>query len=130
MTILQVKNLHKSFGRLEKKQKVIDGITFDLKPGECYGLLGPNGAGKTTTLRLCLGLTNPDSGSVTLAGYPVPQEARQARMRIGVVPQGDNLDPDFTVEENLIVYARYFGISNIDSKNFPAEYKNNILNSK
>ena len=110
MTILSVNKLHKSFGSEGKKQKVIDGITFELRPGECYGLLGPNGAGKTTTLRMCLGLTYPDSGSITLAGHHVPSEARQARMRIGVVPQGDNLDPDFTVEENLIVYARYFGI--------------------
>lgn len=111
MNILSVKNLHKSYGADENLLKVIDGISFELKPGECYGLLGPNGAGKTTTLKLCLGLTLPDSGAITLANHPIPSEARQARMRIGVVPQGDNLDPDFTVEENLIVYARYFGIS-------------------
>lgn len=111
MHILSVQNLHKSFGSNEKCQKVIDGLSFELKPGECYGLLGPNGAGKTTTLKLCLGLTVPDSGEIVLAGHAIPSEARQARMRIGVVPQGDNLDPDFTVEENLIVYARYFGIS-------------------
>lgn len=111
MNILNVKNLHKSFGSNEKRQKVIDGISFELKPGECYGLLGPNGAGKTTTLKLCLGLTVADSGSIMLAGHDIPSEARAARTRIGVVPQGDNLDPDFTVEENLIVYARYFGIS-------------------
>lgn len=110
MSILSVNNLHKSFGSGDKIQKVIDGISFTLKPGECYGLLGPNGAGKTTTLRICLGLTPQDGGSIMLAGHPVPEEARQARRRIGVVPQGDNLDPDFTVEENLIVYARYYGI--------------------
>jgi len=81
-----------------------------LRPGECYGLLGPNGAGKTTTLRLCLGLATPDSGSITLVGIPIPAQARTARMRVGVVPQGDNLDPDFTVSENLMVYGRYFRI--------------------
>jgi lipooligosaccharide transport system ATP-binding protein len=81
-----------------------------VKPGECFGLLGPNGAGKTTTLKLCLGLTHPDSGSIELLGEPVPARARQARARVGVVPQFDNLDPDFTVTENLLVYARYFGL--------------------
>jgi lipooligosaccharide transport system ATP-binding protein len=81
-----------------------------LQRGECYGLLGPNGAGKTTTLRCCLGLTAPDSGTITLLGEPVPERAREARARIGVVPQFDNLDPDFTAAENLLVYGRYFGL--------------------
>lgn len=118
MTILSVQNLHKSFGSNELRSAVIENISFNLRRGECYGLLGPNGAGKTTTMRLCLGLTEPDSGSITLVGHAVPQEARQARMRIGVVPQGDNLDPDFTVEENLRVFGRYFGMSRaqIDSR--------------
>jgi lipooligosaccharide transport system ATP-binding protein len=78
--------------------------------GECYGLLGPNGAGKTTTLRLLLGLIEPDAGQIQMLGNPVPQHARKARMRVGVVPQVDNLDPDFTVAENLLVYGRYFGM--------------------
>src|SRR5262249_30661051 len=78
---------------------------------ECFGLLGPNGAGKTTTLRLCLGLTHPEGGEATLLGEPVPARAREARMRVGVVPQFDNLDPDFTVAENLHVFGRYFGLS-------------------
>ena len=72
--------------------------------------VGPNGAGKTTTLRLCLGLTEPDSGTISMFGMPVPMRAR-ARARVGVVPQIDNLDPDFTVRENLLVYGRYFGMS-------------------
>jgi len=76
----------------------------------CFGLLGPNGAGKTTTLRLCLGLTNPDAGEITMLGFKVPGEAREARRRVGVVSQVDNLDPDFTVRENLLVYGRYFGL--------------------
>jgi len=62
-------------------------------------------------LRLCLGLTDPDGGSVELMQRPVPGEARPARARVGVVPQMDNLDPDFTVSENLLVYGRYFGLS-------------------
>lgn len=116
MTILTVQDLQKSYGEGAARLDVIRGLSFSLKPGECYGLLGPNGAGKTTTLKLCLGLTEPNSGQITLVGLPVPQEARRARMRIGVVPQGDNLDPDFTVEENLIVYARYFGLSRAQSE--------------
>lgn len=108
--ILSVDNLRKSYGKGADKIDVVNGLSFSLKRGECYGLLGPNGAGKTTTLRLCLGLTAPDSGSVTLVGKAVPQEARAARRRVGVVPQGDNLDPDFTVAENLLVYGRYFGM--------------------
>src|SRR5581483_5341251 len=85
------------------------GIGLSLERGECYGMLGPNGAGKTTTLRLCLGLLDPDAGQITVLGLPVPQAAREARIRIGVVPQTDTLDPDFTVFENLLVYGRYFG---------------------
>lgn len=88
----------------------MDGLSFALRRGECFGLLGPNGAGKTTTLRCCLGLTAPDSGTITLLGEPVPARAREARARIGVVPQFDNLDPDFTAAENLLVYGRYFGL--------------------
>ncbi len=107
MTHLQVRALRKSYGA----NTVVDGIDLDLAPGECFGLLGPNGAGKTTTLRLCLGLTAPDSGDINVLGMRLPAEARRARARIGVVPQMDNLDPDFTVRENLQVYGRYFDLS-------------------
>ncbi len=99
--------LRKSYGTHE----VVCGLDFALTPGECFGLLGPNGAGKTTTLRLCLGLTDPDSGTITTLGHPVPQEARIARTRVGVVPQFDNLDPDFTIRENLLIFGRYFDIA-------------------
>jgi lipooligosaccharide transport system ATP-binding protein len=106
MTVLEVRALRKSFGALE----VVRGVDLAVAPGECFGLLGPNGAGKTTTLRLCLGLIEPDAGDIELLGEPVPRRAREARLRIGVVPQSDNLDPDFTVAENLLVYGRYFGL--------------------
>ena len=89
----------------------VDGVSFAVPAGTCFGLLGPNGAGKTTTLRCCLGLTAPDAGEIHLLGRPVPAEARQAREATGVVPQFDNLDPDFTVAENLLVYGRYFGLT-------------------
>ena len=107
MAVLVARNLRKSYGGTE----VVASVSFGIAPGECFGLLGPNGAGKTTTLRLCLGLTDPDGGSVELMQRPVPGEARPARARVGVVPQMDNLDPDFTVSENLLVYGRYFGLS-------------------
>jgi lipooligosaccharide transport system ATP-binding protein len=104
--VLAVAGLRKSYGASE----VVRGLDFTIRRGECFGLLGPNGAGKTTTLRCCLGLTDPNAGSITLVGEPVPRAARQARIRVGVVPQMDNLDPDFTVVENLRVYGRYFRI--------------------
>jgi lipooligosaccharide transport system ATP-binding protein len=106
VTILAAKGIRKSYAGRE----VVSGIDLELARGECYGLLGPNGAGKTTTLRMLLGLTVPDAGDITLLGHPVPRAAREGRIRVGVVPQIDNLDPDFTVSENLVVYGRYFGI--------------------
>ncbi|HYL89868.1 MAG TPA: ATP-binding cassette domain-containing protein [Burkholderiales bacterium] len=106
MTALRARGLRKSYAT----QEVVSGIDLDVAPGECFGLLGPNGAGKTTTLRLCLGLSHPDAGEIELLGEPVPARAREARRRIGVVPQFDNLDPDFTVAENLLVFGRYFSM--------------------
>ena len=90
---------------------VVDGLDLELEPGRCHGLLGPNGAGKTTTLRLALGLIEADAGSVELLGHVLPGAAKRARQRVGVVPQVDSLDPDFTVAENLQTYGRYFGLS-------------------
>ncbi|MBI1890716.1 MAG: ATP-binding cassette domain-containing protein [Burkholderiales bacterium] len=114
--ILSVANLRKSYGTGQMRSTVIDGISFELRRGECYGLLGPNGAGKTTTMRLCLGLTAPDSGEINLVGKAIPLDARPARVRVGVVPQGDNLDPDFTVSENLLVFGRYFKLRDEEIK--------------
>lgn len=119
--ILSVAHLHKTYGTGDAQRAVINDLSFALKKGECYGLLGPNGAGKTTTLRLCLGLIAPDSGQIILAGKAVPDNARPARLHVGVVPQGDNLDPDFTVAENLLVFGRYFGVSDAEiSQRIPA----------
>lgn len=104
--MLKVQGLCKRYGHTE----VVRGLDLHVRRGECFGLLGPNGAGKTTTLRLLLGLIEPDSGQIELAGIAVPARAREARMKVGVVPQIDNLDPDFTVRENLLVYGSYFGM--------------------
>ncbi len=108
-TVLSAQDLCKRYG----SQLVVNGLNLSIQRGECFGLLGPNGAGKTTTLRLLLGLIEPDSGKLSLLGHAVPQQARAARLRVGVVPQLDNLDPDFTVAENLLVYGRYFGMSDV-----------------
>ncbi|MFY9315155.1 MAG: ATP-binding cassette domain-containing protein [Burkholderiales bacterium] len=106
MNALEVHGLRKSFGA----QEVVCGVDLEVAPGECFGLLGPNGAGKTTTLRLCLGLSDPDAGAIRLLDHEVPSHAREARAQVGVVPQFDSLDPDFSVAENLVVYGRYFGL--------------------
>jgi len=106
MNVLVARGVRKAYGALQ----VLDGIDLQVPPGECFGVLAPNGAGKTTTLRICLGLAHADAGAVELLGEPVPARAREARRRVGVVPQFDNLDPDFTVAENLQVFGRYFGL--------------------
>jgi lipooligosaccharide transport system ATP-binding protein len=104
--VLAARDLVKRFGAFT----AVDGLGFSVRRGECFGLLGPNGAGKSTTLKLLLGLLAPDGGTITLVGEPVPQRALEARRRVGVVPQADALDPDFTVAENLRIYGRYFGL--------------------
>ncbi len=105
--LLSLDQVHKSFGDLD----VVKGISLSIQAGECVGIIGPNGAGKTTTIRLCLGLVTPSSGTITVFGLQLPEQAHAARQRMGVVPQFDSLDPDFTVRENLLVYGRYFGMS-------------------
>ncbi|QRM18179.1 ATP-binding cassette domain-containing protein [Dechloromonas sp. TW-R-39-2] len=112
MAALVVDALRKAYAGNE----VVAGLSFAVEPGTCFGLLGPNGAGKTTTLRLCLGLTAPDSGNIALNGHTIPADAQKARARIGVVPQFDNLDPDFTASENLLVFGRYFGLKDAEVK--------------
>ncbi|MFL9871657.1 nodulation factor ABC transporter ATP-binding protein NodI [Paraburkholderia megapolitana] len=107
------------FQQVEKRygdKIVVDGLSFHVQAGECFGLLGPNGAGKTTTLRMLLGIASPDAGTIRLCGEAIPERARFARMRVGVVPQFDNLDPDFTVSENLMVFGRYFGLSAAETR--------------
>jgi lipooligosaccharide transport system ATP-binding protein len=101
---LQCNHLVKRYG----DSTVVDGLSFAIHPGECLGVIGPNGAGKTTTLRMCLGLTAPDSGSVQAFGLNMPADAHAIKAQLGVVSQFDSLDPDFTCAENLMVYGRYF----------------------
>jgi lipooligosaccharide transport system ATP-binding protein len=103
---VEIRGLRKAYDGRE----VLRGLDLSVPPGICFGVLGPNGAGKTTALRALLGLTPLSGGEIRVFGLPVPQAGRAVRARCGVVPQADNLDPDFTVIENLRVYARYFGL--------------------
>lgn len=105
--ILYAQGLTKSFG----DQCVVNQISFNAYSGECLGLLGPNGAGKTTTLKMILGQTLADEGSLSVLNYQLPNDASKLRKHIGVVPQHDNLDPDFSVYENLLTYSSYFNLN-------------------
>jgi len=115
--IVQAENLTKHYG----KQCVVDNISFQIIKGEFCGILGPNGAGKTTTLKMLVGNTPASAGMLSVLGFPIPQQARAMRSRIGVVPQSDNLDLDFTVKENLHVYGRYFGLKRAEAERRIAE---------
>ncbi len=110
--LFSVRNLTKRFG----DNTVVNDLSFDIAPGECLGVIGPNGAGKTTTIRMCLGQSAPDSGSILALGLRMPQDARAIKARLGVVSQFDTLDPDFNLEENILVYGRYFGMKTADIK--------------
>ena len=106
MDIVSAQQLTKEYGII----KAVDGIDFAIAPGECFGFLGPNGAGKTTVMRIISCFLPPTSGTVTVFGRDVTGEPSAIKARMGVMPQDDNLDPDLSVFENLIVYARYFDI--------------------
>ena len=93
---------------------VVNDLSFAIHPGECLGVIGPNGAGKTTTLRMCLGLSSPDSGNVEAFGLRMPQDSHAIKAQLGVVTQFDSLDPDFSCAENLLVFGRYFGMKTAD----------------
>jgi ABC-type multidrug transport system, ATPase component len=98
---------------LVKKYKdfaAVDGISFEVAPGESFGLLGPNGAGKSTTMRMVGAVSTRTSGELTVLGLDPNRYGPEIRSQLGVVPQSDNLDTELRVRENLIVYGRYFGL--------------------
>ena len=117
MDIITARGLTKYYGSL----KAVDSIDFVIVKGECFGFLGPNGAGKTTVMRIMYCFTPPSSGEVRVFDMDVTKEPSRIKARIGVMPQEDNLDPDLTIFENLIVYARYFGIKKKDSGPYAQE---------
>ncbi len=88
----------------------VDGVSFSVRPGECFGFLGPNGAGKTTTIRMISCVSPVTAGELSVDGMAVRAEPRRIKALLGVVPQDDNLDPDLTVRQNLRAYARYFSL--------------------
>ena len=104
--LFSVEHLSKRYG----DSTVVDDLSFEIAAGECLGVIGPNGAGKTTTIRMCLGQSTPDAGSITAFGLSMPRDALAIKAQLGVVSQLDTLDPDFTCAENLLVYGRYFGM--------------------
>ena len=106
MPVIQARALVKSYGELN----AVDGIDFDVAPGESFGLLGPNGAGKSTTMRMIGGTSLRTSGTLTVLGMDPETHGPEVRANLGVIPQQDNLDTELRCRENLITYGRYFGL--------------------
>jgi lipooligosaccharide transport system ATP-binding protein len=106
MPAIKAQALTKVFGEF----KAVDAIDFQIEAGECFGFLGPNGAGKSTTMRMIHCASPVTSGKLEVLGMDVDGSSREIKAAIGVAPQENNLDPDFTVRRNLTVYGRYFGL--------------------
>jgi ABC-2 type transport system ATP-binding protein len=111
MTAIQINSVEKSY----KGFKALKGVSMNIEEGEFFGLLGPNGAGKTTLISTVAGLIRPDVGSIKIHGHDVVSDFREARKRLGVVPQELVFDPFFTVRETLRLQSGYFGIKNNDA---------------
>ncbi len=112
MAIIETINIVKKFGEIT----AVDGVDLQIEAGECFGLLGPNGAGKTTLIKMITAVAPITSGQARVAELNVLQEPRRIKALIGVVPQEENLDPDFSVLKNLTVFARYFDIPAKEAK--------------
>jgi sodium transport system ATP-binding protein len=104
--MISVNGLHKSFGDV----KAVRGVSFDAEDGRITGLLGPNGAGKSTTLRILYTVLRPDQGTATIDGVDVVTRGLDARGRIGTLPHGAGLYPHLTARENIVYYARLYGM--------------------
>jgi lipooligosaccharide transport system ATP-binding protein len=91
----------------------VDGLDLEVPAGICLGLLGPNGAGKSTTMRLLTGQARADEGEIAVLGHRLPEESKDARAAMGVVPQLDNLDVDVSVQDNLAVFARLYRVKDV-----------------
>lgn len=105
--LVHAQDLRKDFGTMT----AVDGVSFSIRRGECFGLLGPNGAGKTTTIRMLYGFTPRSSGSLEIFGTPCDNSWRTIKARIGVCQQDNTLDPDLSVAQNLNVFGSYFNLS-------------------
>ncbi|NDR76187.1 ATP-binding cassette domain-containing protein [Lactobacillus sanfranciscensis] len=109
---VQVNHLSKTFNQ----KKVVDDISFNIKPGEIFALLGPNGAGKTTTFRIMTTLLKPTSGSITIMGYDTQKEPQKVRSLFGLTSKDASIDKDLSARENLMIFARLNGLSRKDAK--------------
>jgi len=109
--VVEAKDLVKVYG----EKTVVDHLNLEVQKGECFGLLGPNGAGKSTTMKMMYCSVVVTEGELYILGMNVKKNFADIKSRIGVVPQDDGLDPDFTVLENLLVYASYFKIPKSDA---------------
>jgi len=105
--LINAKGLRKSYGDFT----AVNGIDFQVKRGESFGFLGPNGAGKSTTMRIIAATLTRTDGELTILGKDPAVKGPEIKAHLGVVPQADNLDNALTVEENLYIYGRYFGLS-------------------
>jgi len=110
--VLQCRGLRRSFGELV----AVDGVGFHVDPGETYGLLGPNGAGKTTTISMIAGLLERDAGEVTVAGEPMTTHSVRAKSALGYVPQDLAIYPDLSGRENLVFFARLYGMPTAEAR--------------
>jgi lipooligosaccharide transport system ATP-binding protein len=116
-SLIHARGLRKQFGDLT----AVDGIDFDVHRGEAFGFLGPNGAGKSSTMRMIGCMSPPSGGTLRILGQDPVQDGSAIRARLGVVPQADTLDNELTVEENLVIYGRYFGLSRVEVRRRAAE---------
>lgn len=105
-TIITAKDLFKKYGDLT----AVDGISFEIQEGECFGFLGPNGAGKTSTIKMIHCVSPVSAGTLTVDGLPAHIDNRILKKKTGVIPQEITLDIDLTVRENLMVFSRFFDI--------------------
>jgi lipooligosaccharide transport system ATP-binding protein len=112
MSIIKVRNAVKRFGPI----LAVDGVDLDVAEGECFGLLGPNGAGKTSLVRMMIAASPLSGGSIWVDGKDITKAPRQIKLKLGVVPQEDNLDPDLNVLQNLTTFARYFDIPRAEAR--------------
>jgi lipooligosaccharide transport system ATP-binding protein len=109
MPAIELSGVVKRFGAIT----AVDGLDLEVPEGICLGLLGPNGAGKSTTMRMLTGQAIATEGSLRVLGHELPAEAKEARAKMGVVPQLDNLDVDVSVQDNLAVFARLYRVKDV-----------------
>jgi ABC-2 type transport system ATP-binding protein len=105
-------NIHKVYQGAKGAFKALDGVSFEIQPGEFFGLLGPNGAGKTTLISILAGLSRATQGKATVLGHDVVTHYAAARKKLGIVPQELVFDPFFSVRETLKIQSGYFGVRN------------------